>query len=52
MAGGICANNVLEAAKYNPKILDINSLVEDKNGVKDPESIMEILKILKENEYK
>lgn len=52
MAGGIGTRNVLEAAKYNPKILDINSLVEDKNGIKDPKLIMEILKILKENGYK
>ena len=52
MAGGIGTHNVLEAAKHNPKILDINSLVEDKNGIKDPKLIMEILKILKENGYK
>ena len=52
IAGGIGTHNVLEAAKHNPKILDINSLVEDKNGIKDPKLIMEILKILKENGYK
>ena len=52
VAGGIGTHNVLEAVKHNPKILDINSLVEDKNGIKDPKLIMEILKILKENGYK
>lgn len=52
MAGGIGTNNVLEAINYNPKILDINSLVEDKNGIKDPKLIIEILKILKENGHK
>lgn len=52
LAGGIGPKNALKAALYKPKILDINSRVEDINGIKDPNLIAEILKILKENNFK
>lgn len=48
LAGGIGVKNALKAASYKPKILDINSRVENENGIKDPALISEILKYLKD----
>ncbi|QKF65270.1 phosphoribosylanthranilate isomerase [Campylobacter corcagiensis] len=52
LAGGIGVQNALKAASYKPKVIDINSCVEDNNDIKDPNLIAEILKVLKENNYK
>ena len=49
MAGGIGEHNVREAIKFNPRLLDLNSKVEDENGVKDPKIIQSILKIINAN---
>ena len=49
MAGGIGEHNVREATKFNPRVLDLNSKVEDENGVKDPKIIQSILKIINAN---
>ncbi|MSN96928.1 phosphoribosylanthranilate isomerase [Campylobacter sp. FMV-PI01] len=46
LAGGLGVHNIDEAIKYSPKILDINSKVEDENGIKNPKLISKILKIL------
>ncbi|MBQ9291797.1 MAG: phosphoribosylanthranilate isomerase [Campylobacter sp.] len=46
LAGGIGVENVSEALNLGAFCLDINSKVEDENGIKDSEKIMEILKIL------
>lgn len=46
LAGGIGLENVLKAASFKPAVLDINSKVEDANGIKDPKKIKEILDIL------
>ncbi|MCI6988215.1 MAG: phosphoribosylanthranilate isomerase [Campylobacter sp.] len=43
LAGGIGTHNAKLAASYNPYAIDINSLVEDENGLKDPEKIKQIL---------
>ena len=47
MAGGIGEHNAREAVKFNPRVLDLNSKVEDKNGVKSAEKIKKILELLK-----
>lgn len=46
LAGGIGAENVKEALNLGAFCLDINSKVEDENGIKDPEKITQILKII------
>lgn len=46
MAGGIGLENVKLAASYKPALIDINSKVEDENGIKNPEIIKEILNTL------
>ncbi|MDA3062633.1 MULTISPECIES: phosphoribosylanthranilate isomerase [unclassified Campylobacter] len=45
LAGGIGAQNLANALKIKPFCLDINSKVENENGIKDSAKIMEILKI-------
>ena len=45
LAGGIGVENVKEALNLGAFCLDINSKVEDENGIKNPAKIMEILKI-------
>ena len=47
MAGGIGEHNVLEAIKFNPRVLDLNSKVEDENGIKSVEKITKILELIK-----
>ena len=47
LAGGIGAQNILEALALRPYAIDINSRVEDTRGIKDPQKISEILQILK-----
>ena len=47
MAGGIGEHNAREAVKFNPRVLDLNSKVEDENGVKSVEKIKKILELLK-----
>ncbi|WP_298058212.1 phosphoribosylanthranilate isomerase [uncultured Campylobacter sp.] len=47
MAGGIGEHNAREAIKFNPRVLDLNSKVEDENGVKSAEKIKKILELLK-----
>ena len=47
MAGGIGEHNACEAIKFNPRVLDLNSKVEDENGVKSAVKIKKILEILK-----
>lgn len=47
LAGGIGAQNILEALALRPYAIDINSCVEDARGIKDPQKISEILQILK-----
>ena len=49
MAGGIGEHNALKAIKFNPRVLDLNSKVEDENGIKSAEKIKKILEILKFN---
>ena len=49
MAGGIGEYNAREAIKFNPRVLDLNSKVEDENGVKSAGKIKKILEILKFN---
>lgn len=49
MAGGIGEHNAREAIKFNPRVLDLNSKVEDENGVKSAVKIKKILEILKFN---
>lgn len=46
LAGGIGAENVKEALNLGAFCLDINSKVENENGIKDPEKITQILKII------
>ena len=46
LAGGIGVENVKEALNLGAFCLDINSKVEDENGIKDPEKITQILKII------
>ena len=47
MAGGIGEHNVCEAIKFNPRVLDLNSKVEDENGIKSAEKIKKILELIK-----
>lgn len=47
LAGGIGLENVCEAAKYKPRVIDINSKVEDENGIKNPQKISQILEKLR-----
>ena len=47
MAGGIGEHNVCEAIKSNPRVLDLNSKVEDENGIKSAEKIKKILELIK-----
>ena len=47
MAGGIGEHNVREAIKFNPRVLDLNSKVEDENGIKSAQKIKKILELLK-----
>ena len=47
MAGGIGEHNAREAVKFNPRVLDLNSKVEDENGVKSVEKIKKILELIK-----
>ena len=47
MAGGIGEHNGREAIKFNPRVLDLNSKVEDENGIKSAEKIKKILELLK-----
>ena len=50
MAGGIGEHNAREAIKFSPRVLDLNSKVEDENGIKDAQKIERILKIIGEVE--
>ncbi|AKT91950.1 N-(5'-phosphoribosyl)anthranilate isomerase [Campylobacter gracilis] len=47
LAGGIGAQNIREALALRPYAIDLNSRVEDARGIKDPQKISEILRILK-----
>ena len=47
LAGGIGEHNAREAVKFNPRVLDLNSKVEDENGVKSAEKIKKILELIK-----
>ena len=47
MAGGIGEHNAREAIKFNPLVLDLNSEVEDENGIKSADKIKKILKLIK-----
>ena len=47
MAGGIGEHNAREAIKFNPRVLDLNSKVEDGNGIKSAEKIKKILELIK-----
>ena len=47
MAGGIGEHNAREAIKFSPRVLDLNSKVEDENGIKSAEKIKKILELLK-----
>ncbi len=46
LAGGIGEENVSEALKFNPKIIDINSKVEDENLQKIPQKVEKIAQIV------
>ena len=46
LAGGIGAQNVLEALALHPYAIDLNSCVEDARGIKEPQKISEILRII------
>lgn len=45
IAGGIGVKNIAKALQIKPFCLDINSKVEDENGIKNPEKIIKILKL-------
>lgn len=47
MAGGIGEHNAREAIRFNPRVLDLNSKVEDENGIKSADKIKKILELLK-----
>ncbi|MFC2346068.1 phosphoribosylanthranilate isomerase [Campylobacter sp.] len=49
MAGGIGEHNARKTIKFNPRVLDLNSKVEDENGIKDVRKIERILEVLKFN---
>ena len=46
LAGGIGAQNILEALALSPYAIDLNSCVEDARGIKDPQKISEILRTI------
>lgn len=46
MAGGIGEDNVREAIKFNPCVLDINSKAESENLQKDPIKIQQFLNLI------
>lgn len=46
LAGGIGAQNTLEALALRPYAIDLNSRVEDARGIKEPRKISEILRII------
>ena len=46
LAGGIGAQNILKALALRPYAIDLNSRVEDARGIKDPQKISEILRII------
>lgn len=46
LAGGIGAQNILEALALRPYAIDLNSRVEDARGIKEPRKISEILRII------
>ncbi len=46
LAGGIGAQNILKALALHPYAIDLNSCVEDARGIKDPQKISEILRII------
>ena len=46
LAGGIGAQNILEALVLRPYAIDLNSRMEDARGIKDPQKISEILQII------
>ena len=47
MAGGIGEHNARKAVKFNPRVLDLNSKVEDENGIKSADKIKKILELIK-----
>ena len=47
MAGGIGEHNAREAIKFSPRVLDLNSKVEDENGIKSAEKIKKIVELIK-----
>ena len=47
MAGGIGEHNARKAIKFNPRVLDLNSKVEDENGIKSAVKIKKILELIK-----
>ena len=47
MAGGIGEHNAREAIKFSPRVLDLNSKVEDENGIKSADKIKKILELIK-----
>lgn len=48
LAGGIGALNIAKAASYKPALIDLNSKLEDENGIKSSEKISQTLMNLKE----
>nr|WP_314521480.1 hypothetical protein [uncultured Campylobacter sp.] len=46
LAGGIGTQNILEALALRPYAIDLNSCVEDARGIKEPQKISEILRII------
>ena len=50
LAGGISAKNISQAIDFKPLVIDINSKVEDRNMIKNPDKVREILKIIGEKE--
>jgi len=47
LAGGIGLENIKQALKLKPEIIDINSKIEDKPGLKNVEKIQKIIEELK-----
>lgn len=47
LAGGIDLDNINQVIKTGAKILDLNSKLEDEQGLKDIEKVKQILKELK-----
>lgn len=46
LAGGIGPQNILKALALHPYAIDLNSRVEDARGIKEPQKISEILRII------